>query len=250
MKRLAIVSDVHADVYALRDALAQIERLGCDAVVCAGDLVDYGLFPEETLALLRERRIPCIRGNHDRWAIGRGTADQPHAVARTQPHDASGWDLSRATLEFLANLPVAWDAVIEGVRVAVRHGTPRSDMEGIYPDQAEPLDVRRWLDEARSDVLVVGHTHLAFALRTLDGGLVANPGALLRDPAEKHEGRAMLYDRDSGKSVPGPAPGGGTFGVLELPTKRFTVHRAIDGEEVEFSVVTAGVNDRRAERPP
>src|SRR5580658_692973 len=44
MSRLAIVSDVHADVHALRDALAQIERLGCDAVVCAGDLVDYGLF--------------------------------------------------------------------------------------------------------------------------------------------------------------------------------------------------------------
>ncbi|HJX52260.1 MAG TPA: metallophosphoesterase family protein [Polyangia bacterium] len=66
--RLAVIADVHADIHALRDALAQAERLGCTAVVCAGDLVGYGLFPMKTINLLRERKIPCVRGNHDRWA--------------------------------------------------------------------------------------------------------------------------------------------------------------------------------------
>ncbi len=122
--RLAIISDVHADLHALRDALSQAERAGCDAVVCAGDLVDYGVFPEETIALLIERGIPCIRGNHDRWAVGRGRADEPRAGVDVAPHDASGWDLSPATLQFLTGLPTRWDAVIEGVRVAVRHGNP------------------------------------------------------------------------------------------------------------------------------
>jgi predicted phosphodiesterase len=77
MALIAIISDVHADVHALRDALVQIERLGCSRIVCAGDLVDYGLFPEETIALMVERQIPCVRGNHDRWALGVGRADSP-----------------------------------------------------------------------------------------------------------------------------------------------------------------------------
>jgi predicted phosphodiesterase len=185
--RLAILSDIHADVFALRDALAQAERLRCDAVVCAGDLVEYGLFAEETIALLRERCIPCIRAT--------ATAG-------------------------------------------------RSDGEG----RASGADVRRWLEEARAEVLVVGHTHVAFVLHGLGGRLVANPGALLREPGEKREGRAWLLDPDSGTFVPGPAPGGGAFGVVELPAKQFTVHCASDGEEVDAVVAKAGLRDRRGGR--
>jgi predicted phosphodiesterase len=66
MTRIAINSDVHSDVHALTDALFQAERLGCDAIVCAGDLVDHGMYPNEALALLSSRSISCIRGNHDR----------------------------------------------------------------------------------------------------------------------------------------------------------------------------------------
>lgn len=182
--RLGIVSDVHADVHALQDALVQIARLRCDEVVCAGDLVDYGLFPEETLALLRERPVACIRGNHDRWAIGRGRADDPSAAAIGEAHDASGWDLSAESLQFLAQLPTAWDRVLDGVRVAVRHGTPASDMQGVYPDQTDPEQVFRWLEQSAADVLIVGHTHLAFELRTFAGGMIINPGALLRQAAK------------------------------------------------------------------
>ena len=61
MTKLAVISDVHADLHALRDALAQIDKLGIDLIVSCGDVIDYGLFPEETLTLLRERRVPCIK---------------------------------------------------------------------------------------------------------------------------------------------------------------------------------------------
>ena len=217
--KLAIISDLHADVHALRDALAQIERLGCDEIVCAGDLLDYGRFPERTIALLQERRIPTIRGNHDRWAVSEG-------------HDAGGWRLTTRAIEFLESLPASWTRRIDDVRVAVWHARVKSDMKGIYPD-ASTTELASLLDRAECDVLVVGHTHLPFA-RFVDRRLVCNPGALLRDPAEPMEG-GMLFDRESGKFVPAPAPGGGTFGVLELPTLRFSVHRAGDGVEVDIA---------------
>lgn len=66
MTTLEIVTDVHADAPALRDALAAIERHGCERILCAGDLIDYGRFPDQTLRVLAEKGIPCIRGNHDR----------------------------------------------------------------------------------------------------------------------------------------------------------------------------------------
>jgi len=228
--KIALISDLHADVHALRDALAQIERLGCDEIVCAGDVVDWGRFPEATIRELRERRIACIRGNHDSWALREG-------------RDTSGWDLTVRAIEFLEGLPASWSRTIDGVRVAIWHARPRSDMHGIYPD-ASSTELASLLDRAEADVLVTGHTHRPFA-RFVDRRLVCNPGALLRDPAEAMEG-GMLFDRESGKFVPAPAAGGGTFGVLELPVMRFTVHRAGDGAEVEIARGAVTATDTRA----
>ncbi len=197
--KLAIITDVHADVHALRDALAQVERLGCDRIICCGDLVDYGLFPEETIRLLMERGIPTIRGNHDRWAV------QDGRVART-------WQVSHEGIVFLRRLPVSWSERIEGIRVAVHHARPGSDMNGIYPDIPED-DAAQLLEAAACDVLIVGHTHLAFERWVTGGRMICNPGALLRDPA-----------------VPMELTARGTFGVLELPSTTFTVRSAKTGE--------------------
>lgn len=243
MTRLAIISDVHADLHALRDALARIERLGCDQIVCAGDLVDWGLFPEEAIKLLRERGIPCIRGNHDRWAVGRGQAGERRPEAGGAPHDASGFDLSPEVIRFLAELPASWDAVIDRVRVAVRHGTPKSDLDGIYPEQATASDARQWLDQTVADVLLVGHTHIPFRLELFGGRCIANPGALLRDPAHPMD-QAWLVDPATGKFQQAPAPGGGTFGVLELPSREFRVFKAADGSEIEILRKRLGIRSK------
>lgn len=56
--RIAFISDVHADLHALIDAIEQSTKLGCDQIVCAGDIVDGGLFPQETIDLLIENKIP------------------------------------------------------------------------------------------------------------------------------------------------------------------------------------------------
>lgn len=230
MKKLAIISDVHADVHALRDALVQMEKLGCERVVCAGDVVDGGRFPEETLALLKERGIACIRGNHDRWALGRGRA-------QTAPGNRRGihgpGNLSEEALAFLDRLPSTLDLVIEGIRVAIRHGTPKSDMESIDPLVAIGSDARRWLWEAQADVLVVGHTHVAFAMQVAGGGHIVNPGTLLRDPLNPADAMARRFDPAANDFLPVEVEGG-TFGILELPTRAFTVHRASDGSEVEI----------------
>lgn len=194
MTRLAVITDVHADVHALRDALAQIDQLGVDQILCCGDLLDYGLFPEGTLTLLRERGVITIRGNHDRWAIETGS-------------DTSGWDLSAKSVAYLESLPTGWSKRIDGVRVVLAHARPGSDMDGI-PADAPAQELGAILDDAGGDLLIVGHTHLPFVRRLADGRVVMNPGALLRDPGPACE-------------VATP----GTFAEIDVLLRRFTIHR-------------------------
>jgi len=218
--RLAILSDVHADLAALEDAFARIDAMKVDRVVCAGDLVDYGERPDDTIALLRERGIPCIRGNHDRWGAAGETA-------------RSGWDPTRGTAEFLRGLPAALDLELGGVRVAVRHGTPFSDMRGIWPFHTAPGDLARFLDEVKADILVVGHTHIPFSMEVASRGMVVNPGALLRSPGGRVASKPLLFDAAARRFVPGTkGTGGGTFGVLDTDARRFTVHHARDASDV------------------
>lgn len=53
--KLAVITDVHADVHALRDALAQIDKLGIEKILCCGDLIDYDLFPDLDRASLIDK---------------------------------------------------------------------------------------------------------------------------------------------------------------------------------------------------
>jgi predicted phosphodiesterase len=182
-------------VHALHDALKMIDALGIAQrdVFCCGDLVDYGLFPEETLAILRTSQIKCVRGNHDRWAVQPGS-------------DASAWDLSAASMKFLRTLPTEWRVEIGTERMLVTHARPGNDMQGIDPETPSD-ELGAILDAARADILVVGHTHGPFVRRLGDGRIVMNPGALLRDPAP-------------GCAVQTP----GTFGEIDTLLRRCVIH--------------------------
>jgi putative phosphoesterase len=198
MTKVGCISDVHADLHALRDALGWMAELGCSRIVCAGDLVDYGAFPDETLELLRSEGIACIRGNHDRWALRDG-------------------QLSPASAAFLASLPVQLALVVDGVRVVLWHARPDSDMDGIYAGELIDLVKIGLLDTAEADVLVVGHTHVPMVVDVGERGLIVNPGALLRDPGP-------------GANVPTP----GTFGVLDTEAMQFRIYQAFDGQPAKY----------------
>lgn len=206
---IAFVSDLHGDLHALRDALRLLDDMGVREIVCLGDVLDYGIFPDEVISLLAERRIKTLRGNHDRWCLTNKSVGTNVA------------DLEPASKRFLKATVPSWSAAVEGVRVATHHARPGSDMNGVMPD-ATAAELDEVLKAAEADILVVGHTHRAMELR-LGDKLVLNPGALLRDPADGWE-----------RELPTP----GTFGVLELPARKWTVIRARTGKPVE--IVRAG----------
>ena len=215
--RLGIISDLHADLGALQQALAHLDHLGVGQVVCAGDVVDGGDEPEEVIALLREQGIPTVRGNHDRWSLERCDDGAPE-----HDGDARPLFLSDTAVGWLRGLPKVWRQTIEGVRVVVCHGSPMSDMDGIYPGKTGS-ELESWLAVAEADVLIAGHTHNPLVRHVSGGRLVVNPGALWR--GAEAAAQAMALDPSGGPSRPAEGPQGGGYGVLELPSKRWTLHR-------------------------
>ena len=102
-----------------------------------------------------ERNIPCVRGNHDRWALGQGRADSPCATDG-QELDATGWDLSGRALRYLASLPESLHFVEDGVRFHVCHGSPRSDMDGVCPDRPSTATLEESLDRGNhADIPII-----------------------------------------------------------------------------------------------
>lgn len=67
--RIAILSDIHANMHALRAVLDEIESLKIDHIACGGDTVGYGPYPSECVKQVRRAGSAAVLGNHDFYAI-------------------------------------------------------------------------------------------------------------------------------------------------------------------------------------
>jgi len=65
MIQVAIISDIHANIIALKEVLHDIDRRNISQIYCLGDLVDFAPWGNQVIALMKERGIPCLLGNHD-----------------------------------------------------------------------------------------------------------------------------------------------------------------------------------------
>jgi putative phosphoesterase len=171
--RLGLIADIHADHRALETTLRHLDRLGVATILCAGDVVGYGMHADDVVELLRARSIPCIRGNHDRWAL-----------ERREVIGLRGWKpavFREGTWEFLAALPPCREVTLGGRRLAVYHGSPGSDTEYITPYKPIPESIDRFWEAGSAELLVLGHTHIPMVERG-ERGTVLNPGSVLGVP--------------------------------------------------------------------
>lgn len=182
--KLGLLSDIHGDPVALELAWSHLVLLGADRIVCAGDLVGYGPFPDRVVDFLAGRGVASVRGNHDRWALRRGPGVDD---------EFGGGTPNASTLEALANLP--FDLLVSDMdRVAVIvHGSPRSDMEFVQRSTHPPSALRADLAALGADLLVVGHTHVPMWYRCAQG-LVVNPGSVVSMPVVKTSRTFALVD--------------------------------------------------------
>ena len=175
--RLAVISDIHANLPALETVLADIQGRSVDATVNLGDCVAGPLWPRETWDLLTSLGLPTVRGNHDRYLNDRPLDRQPAVDRFAHP------TLTETQRQELFDLPATID--LEGNVLAV-HGTPGSDstylteevLSGRMAPASRELLTERLGAAMNRAVVLCGHSHRQSVTQVAGGPLVLNPGTV------------------------------------------------------------------------
>jgi predicted phosphodiesterase len=159
--RIAILSDIHANLPALEAVLDDLDDTRPEEIWCLGDVVGYGAQPDECTALVRERCALSLVGNHDLAVLG----DLDLATFSPAAATAVEWTQSATrpeTIEYLRTLEPA-DTDRE---VALYHASPRDPVWEyvLWPEQAAEC-----MAEQASRVSFVGHSHVALFFVAEDG---------------------------------------------------------------------------------
>jgi predicted phosphodiesterase len=209
--RVAVISDVHANLPALEAVLAALDRESPDAVWCLGDTVGYGPQPTACCAIVEEHADIALVGNHDLGALGALELDdfQPDAAI------AARWTAEQLTPEARAWLEGLEPVAITD-HVALYHGSPR---EPVWEYAFTPESVGAAIELSPKPIVIVGHSHLTLAVaatdRGLEGGLVSggttveldatsgwllNPGSVGQPRDGDPRAAWLLLDLDDGRA--------------------------------------------------
>ena len=177
--RLAVISDIHGECFALDQVLQDIRRQGIEQVVCLGDALQGGSQPAETLARLRELNCPVVMGNADAWLITGQQTDDGDEVSEKQK-EVRTWSLaqlSESDVAYVQQFRPTIEIPLEGEKsLLCFHGSPRSFDEIILPGTPDD-EVRQFLGGYDATLFTGGHTHTQ-QMRRLGNSWYFNPGSV------------------------------------------------------------------------
>jgi diadenosine tetraphosphatase ApaH/serine/threonine PP2A family protein phosphatase len=161
----AVISDVHSNIEALGEVLADIDAHGVREIVCLGDVVGYGPNPLECVDMIMERTRVCLKGNHDEALVhGAYAFNLPARKAidwtreQLRPRFHSGRSVKRRW-EFLSSLPLRYEVG----PALFTHGSPRDPTNEYILAQYMGTGPSERFEEIFAGIermLFVGHTHL------------------------------------------------------------------------------------------
>jgi len=244
--KLAIISDIHANLEALQATLRHASAQPVDRIVCLGDIVGYNADPAECISLLQEFDVLCIAGNHDRAVSGQITTDGfSHTAAR-----AVAWtrrQLGSDDIAFLASLPLKLRI---GKHLVMVHGAlhPRTGCEVVRlnNDELRRLSFEALAaDPSGARVCAFGNTHRLGIFEFRDDEIRARTGdeVFLREDAYY-----LVNPGTVGRPLAADHPA--TYFVFDVARQAIVVHRvAYDAAASQAKSRAAGLLDRSAFLP-
>jgi len=175
--RVAVLSDIHGNRWALEAVLEDIMRRGISDLVNLGDVFYGPLDPSGTARLLKKYSIPTVCGNQDRILL------DPLARVVSNP-------TFKYVLQSIQSDTINWLRGLEKTTVAYEflflcHGTP--DRDDVYllwevGDRSvslrQPSDLMAFLSPVDQPVILCGHDHVPRSVSLPDGRLIVNPGSV------------------------------------------------------------------------
>lgn len=172
--KIAVISDIHGNIFALDEVLKDIKKQNVDCIICLGDLVGYGCNPNEVIQRIREEKILCIKGNYDASVI-----DKDYTFIRENEVNSFSlpWAIKTVTeenIKFLNELPSNIILDVGSKKIQFVHGSPRKINEYLTEGYEKIDEV---INEFNYDVLVCAHTHIPY-IKEVNSKLIINDGSV------------------------------------------------------------------------
>ncbi|XRP96355.1 metallophosphoesterase family protein [Methanocaldococcus sp. 16A] len=176
---IAIISDIHSNLEALKAVLEDIKNRDIKKIVCLGDIVGYGANPNECIELIKEHNCISVAGNHDYGVLGKESLD----YFNTYGVIAILWTkkvIKDENLKFLDSLPLVIEEKIKNKKVIFSHANPKYPeiWEYLFPDYVDDVfDC--------GDLIFVGHSHIPF-VNSEEGNLLVHEGSIKLDENKRY----------------------------------------------------------------
>lgn len=244
--RIAVIADVHSNMYALERVAESIDRLDPDQVWCAGDIVGYNAQPKPVIAWMRERVDIAVAGNHD---VDVATCSTD-ATTRSDARWAQQWtckQIDDSEREYLAKLPNHHAS--DGLELA--HGCYLN--KTYFSGYVTPTMLRANLDalalRVRGDgpnVGICGHTHLPMI------GWLQADSVISADPSSRHvwpEGADAVIINPGAVGQPRDRDPRASFAIIDTAARSVEIHRCqYDVAAARSAIESAGLPQDLADR--
>jgi len=203
--KIAVISDIHSNAYALDEVLADIEKRNVDLIACTGDLVGYGTRPNEVIQILKKNKILTIMGNYDdaignlKIICGCDYPDPKDAQKAGLSMQFTGQNTSDENKEYLRNLPKEATFTFNDKKIRFVHGSTRLINEYLKENSKEADEV---MNELVEDILVCGHTHIPYA-KYYGEKLLVNAGSVGKPKTGSPNANYVIIDIKNADEIDG-----------------------------------------------
>ncbi len=200
--RIAILADIHANLFALDAVIDDLDRQNVDEVLIGGDIVGRGPMGSAAIKRIQERGWNGVRGNHEDYLLSFHHNKIPEEWHALSEWSAARWmakELDDESIQFIDALPFSRTSSRTN-ELRLVHGSPRSHTEGIGPWTPEE-DVEHHLASVDEKIIICAHTHRPMERHTASG-LVVNVGSVgLPFNADNRAQYAILTHQNNAWSV-------------------------------------------------
>lgn len=176
MEKIALISDIHSNIVALKAVLEDIESRRITRIFCLGDIVLKSSSPCETLDLIRSKCEVVIKGNCDNYAVNPNynNPTENHLYHRKWYNNILG----KERIEYLRNLPMYKDLYISGSLVRMFHATKNDLDYRIFDISNIDEKMKLFEDEAKiPDIVIYADIHKQY-LQKLVNKTIINIGSV------------------------------------------------------------------------
>lgn len=210
----AIISDIHGNLAALQRVLARINELECDRIICLGDVVGYGPFPNECCDIIQKHANICIIGNHDHAAVGATSTEYFNKFAKSALFWTSH-ELTPDNKNFLKALP----EIASEEDLLFVHASPVEPLQWNYILSLYDAEDNFKAFEQQS--CFIGHSHVPVIFSYEDGEFpTCEPGPQIK----LYDGFRYIINVGS-VGQPRDKNPKASFGVYDSESKRFRFER-------------------------